>query len=193
LCEVGRGLDAVIVNPGCMIGPDNPLVAAVTRAGARPRWLPSGGLNVVDVRHVADGCIRAIDAGRAGHRYILGGDNLTGRALVEDLMRVTGQPAPRTVLPGFAARRLADVTRMVEMIKPLELPRTAEVLRMYPLFFWYSSQKAIDELGYHPDGAATGIEAMLPPNAVPPGGERGVDGAEVARRRTDHATAPRGG
>jgi dihydroflavonol-4-reductase len=159
--EVARGLDAVIVNPASMIGPgdrrkaEGSLLDRVARG--RVPFCPPGGVNLVDVRDVASGCVRALERGRTGERYILGGTNLTGRAMIEAIARAAGCRPPRWTLPAPLARGLGALATLVERVRPLPPPLTAQILRMTPLWFWYSSAKAERELGYR----ARGIDAAL--------------------------------
>ena len=133
--EVARGLDAVVVNPPSMYGAgdrrksDGSLIDALLQG--RVPFAPPGGINVANVVDVCRGCLQAVDHGRSGERYILGGENLTGRQLFERIARVVGS-------------------------KP---PLTAQILRLSPYWFWYSSRKAQDELGYRPGPVDPGIRA----------------------------------
>jgi dihydroflavonol-4-reductase len=65
-------------------------------------------LNFVDVRSLADGLIAARDKGRAGERYLLGGENVSMRRLLDALEKRTGRKMPRTQLP-YAVALLAGV------------------------------------------------------------------------------------
>lgn len=150
--EVRRGLDAVIVNPGSMFGPgdrrkaEGSLLQAV--AYRKVPFCPPGGANFADVRDVAAGCLAALELGRTGERYILGGENLTGRALLAKIAGVLSARPPRLTMPRLAALGLARLATLWEKIRPLEPPLTAELLRLAPRYLWFSSQKAADELHY---------------------------------------------
>ena len=152
LSEVARGLDAVIVNPVSMFGPGDrrKTEGSLLDAAARGRipFSPPGGVNVADVRDVARGTMAALRRGRTGERYILGGQNLHGRDLVATVMDVVGRRPPRFTLHRYVVQCLAAAARVIEVVKPLPPPMTAQMLRMCPLFFWYSSAKARSELGY---------------------------------------------
>jgi len=152
LDEVSRGLDAVIVNPASMFGPGDrrktrgSMLEFATQG--RIPFSPPGGLCMADVRDVARGTMLALEKGRTGERYILGGQNLHGRELVAAVMEAAGRLPPRFTLNRYIVNCLAAAARVVEAFKPLPLPMTAQMLRMWPLFFWYSSAKAEAELGY---------------------------------------------
>jgi dihydroflavonol-4-reductase len=101
---VAAGQDVVIVNPTTPIGPydakPTPTGDIIVRFcnGRMPAHVDTG-LNLVDVRDVADGHIAAYERGRSGERYILGNENLTLRALLERLSAITGLPVPGVRLP----------------------------------------------------------------------------------------------
>ncbi|MFQ5506568.1 MAG: NAD-dependent epimerase/dehydratase family protein [Planctomycetota bacterium] len=165
LAEVARGLDAVIVNPASMFGPgdrrkaDGSLLQAM--AEGRVPVCPPGGCNFVDVRDVAQGCVAALERGRTGERYILGGENLSGRELLAKIARVLGRAPPRITLPRVSARAIAMLASAWELFRPLEPPVTAQILRMSPLFLWYSSRKAREELGYAAYPVEIAIKATI--------------------------------
>jgi len=161
--EVARGLDAVIVNPPSMYGAgdrrkgDGSLVTAVLRGEAA--FAPPGGLNVANVADVADGMLAAIARGRIGERYILGGENLTGRQLLERIAAVGGGRAPRRTLPAWLVRAAAAARGFDERLRGSRPPLTSEVLRLAPCFLWYASGKAERELGWRAGPVDAGIAA----------------------------------
>ena len=163
LGEVARGLDAVIVNPPSMYGGgdrrkgDGSLIAAVLQG--RLRFAPPGGINVANVADVCTGMLAALARGRRGERYILGGENLTGRDLLQRVAAIVGVRAPhRTAarsLVSAAARTLAAKERLFGSRPPV----TSEILRLSQRFLWFSSAKAERELGWRPGSVDPGIEA----------------------------------
>jgi dihydroflavonol-4-reductase len=161
--ECARGLDAVIVNPPSMYGAgdrrkgDGSLVTAVLRGEVG--FAPPGGLNVANVADVADGVLAAIARGRTGERYILGGENLTGRQLLERIAAVGGGRAPRRTLPAWLVRAAAGLRGFDERVRGSRPPLTSDVLRLAPRFLWYSSAKAERELGWRSGPVDAGIAA----------------------------------
>ncbi len=162
--EVARGLDAVIVNPPSMFGAGDPrkggdgsLITAIL--DGKLRWAAPGGLNVANVTDVCAGILAAIQRGRTGERYILGGENLTGRQLAERIAALVGGTPPRRTIPAtltkLAARLLAGKERLFGSRPPL----TSEILRLAPRYLWYSSAKAERELGWRAGPVDAGIEA----------------------------------
>jgi dihydroflavonol-4-reductase len=150
--EARSGLDAVIVNPPTMFGPgdrrksEGSLLEVVSKE--RVPFLPPGGINAADVRDVCRGCLLALQLGRTGERYILGGQNLTNGELIETIARSAGVTPPRRRLPRWLATALARGATVWEVIHPLRPPVTAQILRLSTRFLWFSSQKAAEELGY---------------------------------------------
>jgi len=107
--------------------------------------------NLVHVGDAADGHVRALERGRNGHRYILGGDDLDMRSVVRILAEITGIPAPRIVLPQKLFRVLAVaedwLARSVfphEPLFPLEAALHARDSERF------CTDKARKELGFQP-------------------------------------------
>lgn len=99
-----RGLPVVIASPTCPIGAEDESPTPTGRiladflAGRFP-IVSRTGLNFLAVEDLAAGLIRAAARGRAGQRYILGGNNLWLREFLEIVARITGRPAPRFTAP----------------------------------------------------------------------------------------------
>jgi dihydroflavonol-4-reductase len=138
------GLDAVAVNPTTPVGegdwrptPTGRMIRGA--ASGRYRAFLDIGLNVVDVRDVARGHVLALERGRSGERYILGGVNLTLAELFAAVCDLAGRPRPRIRIP-YAAVRAASLAGIVN--------RHEATLARLPAYF--SSAKAESELGYRP-------------------------------------------
>jgi dihydroflavonol-4-reductase len=108
-------------------------------AGGRYRAFVDIGLNVVDVRDVAIGHALALEHGRRGERYILGGVDLTLEELFAAVARLAGREPPRLRVP-LAAVRAGALVGLVN--------RNEARLARLPAYF--SSAKAERELGYRP-------------------------------------------
>jgi dihydroflavonol-4-reductase len=157
LAASGGGLEVVVVNPGCVVGPDDftgsefgTLCKRFWR-GRVPVYFP-GGSNFVDVRDVADGVLRAAARGRPGERYLLTGTNRTLRDFLGDLGRAAGWALPRVGLPAWLGVGLAEVGRWVRWVarregRPYLTPGQARLLGLY---FYFTCEKARRELGYEP-------------------------------------------
>jgi dihydroflavonol-4-reductase len=152
ILEIANGLDAVIVNPGFMVGPYDwkPSSGEMMLAIAHQLiyFAPAGGCSVVDVRDVADGIISAVEHGRTGQRYILGGENMTYFDLWTLMARVMNRRAPKRKLGNWLAGAAGKVGDALGRILPHEPQVNSAATRMAQDFHWYSSEKAKRELGY---------------------------------------------
>ena len=143
LAAARDGLEVVSVNPTTPIGegddaptPTGHMVRAIA-SGRYRATLRSGGLNLVDVHDVARGHVLALERGRVGQRYILGGVDLTLEEVFGLIAQAAGRPRPRLLVPYAAAQALAR----------LGLVNRHEVA-LARLPAWFSSAKAERELGY---------------------------------------------
>jgi dihydroflavonol-4-reductase len=107
------------------------------------------GLNLVDVRECARGHIAALERGKPGERYILGGENLTLKQILDTLGRITGLPSPRIKLPYFFAFATGVVDEAITGRMLKREPRaTVDTVRMGKKKMFASSDKAERELGW---------------------------------------------
>jgi dihydroflavonol-4-reductase len=153
LAAAVAGLDALCVNPTTPVGEGD---TAPTPTGAMVRSVASGrfraslrgaGLNLVDVRDVARGHVLALERGRAGERYLLGGVDLTLAEAFALIARAVGRRSPRLQLPYGAALLLAR----------LGMANRQEVT-LARLPAWFSSAKAERKLGYRASPIEPAIE-----------------------------------
>lgn len=145
------GLDVVVVNPGFVIGPGD-----VHRVSSWPieeylrgtlRFTIHGGLSYVDARDVAAGQLQAEERGVTGERYILTSPegNLSHPDFFERVGDVTGKRRATMKLPVGA---LSPVLRLARTIRLPFVPVDDDELRSSAYWWFYSPQKAIDELGF---------------------------------------------
>jgi dihydroflavonol-4-reductase len=149
---VAAGQDVVIVNPTTPVGPwdakPTPTGEIVVRFLNRrmPAYVDTG-LNVVDVRDVAEGHVLAYERGRTGERYILGNQNLTLRALLDRLAELTGLPAPRLRLPHLIPLAYAGFGELVLARLGIRPDVALDSVRMARQRMFYATEKAATELG----------------------------------------------
>lgn len=150
----GQGLPVVIVNPSTPVGPGDikptPTGRTIRQAahGKMPAYVDTG-LNIVHVDDVADGHLRAFDHGVAGERYILGGENLTLRDILQAIAALTGQRPPALCLPCLAIVPIALAAECVaRFITGKEPFVTHDGLKMARKKMFFTSAKAERELGY---------------------------------------------
>jgi len=163
--EAGRsGLHVVTVNPTTPIGEQDAKPTPTGRivVDFLKRKFPAyveTGLNLVDVRECARGHIAALEKGRSGERYILGGENLTLKQILDKLGAISGLPSPTVKLPYFVAYVAGAVDETITGRLLGREPRaTVEAVRMGKKQMWASSSKAQRELGWktHPADDALG-------------------------------------
>jgi len=149
-----RGLPAVIVCPSTPIGPRDvkptPTGRMVLEAaqGKIPAFVDTG-LNLVHVDDVAAGHLQAMERGRIGERYILGGQDASLRQMLVEIARLTSRPAPRIALPRAPLYPLAYAAEWVASFTGKEPMLTRDALTMASHHMFFSSAKAERELGYH--------------------------------------------
>lgn len=166
LQEAARGLPVVIVNPTAPVGdhdwkptPTGKIVLDYLRR-RMPAYLDTG-LNVVDVRDVARGHLQAYEHGKAGERYILGGENLTLAGIFERLAFISGIPAPRVRIPYAIAYLFGCLSTGWACLTGHEPRVPLEGVRMARKKMWVSCDKARRSLGYDPAGAEVGLRRAV--------------------------------
>ena len=150
-----NGLDAVIVCPTGVIGPfdfRSSMMGEVIRSAALRKLTPyvDGAYDFVDVRDVADGLISAAEKGLCGSSYILSGQRMSVRYLLDTVHEVTGLGFPRFKIPlplaEFAAR-FTPLYYQLSQSSPRFTPYSLEVLQSNSFI---SHAKATRDLGYQP-------------------------------------------
>jgi dihydroflavonol-4-reductase len=146
---LAEGLDVVIVNPTYVIGPGNIYgqtdSTVVQAARQKIPALVEGGLNVVHISDVVAGHLAALEIGRTGERYILGGENLTIVQLIRKIADVAGVTAPSLVLPGGLVRSLGWIAILAQSI--IDLPFNARMSHLAGYYFYFDNAKSQIELG----------------------------------------------
>jgi dihydroflavonol-4-reductase len=150
-----RGGEVIVVNPTTPVGPGDvgptptgQMVADVAAGRARG-YLARSALNIVAVGDVARGQVSAFERGRAGERYLLGGEDMTVREVFAAVAQAAGRPIPRVPVPwaaAYVAARAAGVA-----LRPLgREPQLLLVdrVRAGRLPHRFDDAKARDELGY---------------------------------------------
>ncbi len=153
--EAGRGgMQVVTVNPTTPIGEQDvkPTPTGRIVVDFLKRKFPAyveTGLNLVDVRECARGHVAAFEKGRTGERYILGGEDLTLKQILDKLGQITGLPSPKIKLPYIFAFAAGVVDEAVTGLLLRREPRaTVDTVRMGKKKMFASSAKAERELGW---------------------------------------------
>jgi len=146
------GLDVVIVNPSTPVGeldvkptPTGRVIVDFLR-GRMPAYVDTG-LNLIDVRDVAEGHVLAAERGRAGRRYILGNRNVSLRELFEMLAGVAGRPAPRLRVPLWVPLLAAHVAEAWARVGGPEPRAPVDAVRMARHRMHFDPARAVRELG----------------------------------------------
>ena len=156
-------LPAVIVSPSTPVGPRDIKPTATGRiildaiSGRMPAYVDTG-LNLVHVNDVAEGHRLALERGEIGERYILGGENLSLREILEELATLAGHSPPRFRMPHSAAALVAGISETCSKISGGGEPRvTRDSVKMARKYMFFSSEKAKMALGYHPRPVREGL------------------------------------
>ena len=151
-----NGTDVVMVNPSTPIGEQDikPTPTGRIVVDFLKRKFPAyadTGLNLVDVRGVARAHLLAAEKARPGVRYIVGGENLTLKQMLDKLAVITGLPSPTVKVP-HAVTMIAGVVDefWTGHIRGQEPRVTIDAVRMGRKKMWVSSARAERELGYKP-------------------------------------------
>ncbi len=157
-----EGLPAVIVNPSTPVGPRDvkptPTGRLIVEAamGRVPAFIDTG-LNFVHVDDVAEGHRLALERGRIGQSYILGGQNVTLKDMLAVIAPLAGRRPPRLRLPRTPLFPIAYAAEAVARLTGREPFITADGLKMAKHHMFFSSLKAERELGYRARPYALGI------------------------------------
>ncbi len=154
LAAAQDGMNVVIVNPTIPIGAGDhnrtppSAMLSLFLSGRSPFYLDCV-LNLADVRDLAEGIVQAGDHGRAGERYILGGENVTMRELLAAIGRISGRPMPRYTVPPFVALAVGAAAGLIAdhvTGRPPVATREAVLIALRSAPF--NCTKAKRELGY---------------------------------------------
>jgi len=149
-----QGQQVIILNPTTPIGsgdikptPTGRIVVDFLKRKF-PAYMDTG-LNLVDVNEVARTHVHALEAGRPGERYILGGENLTLKQILDKMSAITGLPSPTMRVPHSVAMIFALCDQTITGKMRGQEPRaTVEAVRMGKKMMFVSSAKAERELGF---------------------------------------------
>jgi dihydroflavonol-4-reductase len=148
------GQQVVILNPTTPIGPNDSKPTPTGRIfvdflnGKFPAYMDTG-LNLVDVAEVARAHVAALTLGQPGHRYILGGENLTLKQILDKMAAITGLPSPTVRIPFAVAATYAFFEEWITgRIRGREPRATLQEVRMGRKKMYASSAHAQQELGF---------------------------------------------
>ena len=161
-----ENLPAVIVAPSTPIGPRDikptPTGRIIVEAatGRMPAFVDTG-LNLVHVDDVAEGHFLALEKGKVGENYILGGEDVSLEVMLADIAHLSGRRAPKIKLPRGPLFPLAWGAEAMARLTGREPFLTADALRMSRYRMFFSSAKAKAELGFAARPYRKGLEDAL--------------------------------
>lgn len=156
----------VIVNPSTPVGPRDIKPTPTGRMivdcanGKMPAYVDTG-VNIVHVDDVADGHLRALLKGKVGEKYILGGENLTLKELFSLIAGMSGVQPPHFSVTQKQVWPIAVVSEWLAKYFHIEPRVTREMLVMSRKKMFFSSEKAIAELGYAPRSSTLAVSDAL--------------------------------
>ena len=162
-----RRLPVVIVNPAAPVGPRDikptPTGKMVLDAAMKkiPAYLDTG-LNIVHVNDVAKGHMQAFHKGKLGERYILGGENLTLKEMLEIISTLCGNTPPKIKLPRKPLYPIGYIFEVFARLFNIKYPiLTVDMIRMAEKKMFYSSEKAKKELDYKHKSAKSALRDAI--------------------------------
>jgi dihydroflavonol-4-reductase len=146
------GIEVIAVNPSLLLGPGD---RRLSSTGDVRKFLkrqiptiPDGGVSFVDARDAAEAIATALERGRPGERYLLGGPNWTTKEFFARLGRVANVAPPRLKLPPSWARWGASAMEELYRWRGKEPPVDRISVEMAEHYWWIDSSKAERELGF---------------------------------------------
>jgi dihydroflavonol-4-reductase len=157
------GVPVVVVNPAAPVGPRDIKPTPTGKmirdaaAGRVPAYIDTG-LNIVHVDDVAEGHVLALEKGRVGERYVLGGENMLLKDILGLVAAVAHRRPPSVRLPEALVWPAALVMEKLAKVTGIEPMMTRDHLKMARKKMFYSSAKAAAELGYRPRPVRLAVE-----------------------------------
>ncbi|MBZ4219769.1 MAG: SDR family oxidoreductase [Chlorobium sp.] len=147
---VKKGMDCVIVNPAFVFGAGdiNFNAGRIIKDiyNRKLPFYPLGGICVVDVEIVSETIITAMEKGKTGERYILGGENVSYKQLADTISRITGAPRVRFPLPFWMAKILKLGLDLYKNKNRISKLFNMSMFRVASHFLYFDSSKAKREL-----------------------------------------------
>lgn len=145
-------LPVIVVNPTLLLGPGDDRGSStgdiVDFLEGQALSVPSGGLNFVDARDCAAGLIGAMERGRPGERYLLGGENWPCGQFLRELAKIGGRRAPAMSSPTWLSLLMAPILRKAMPLIGRKFTIDDETIEMSGQFWYCDSSKAQRELGF---------------------------------------------
>jgi dihydroflavonol-4-reductase len=164
--RIAKGAPVVIVQPGGVYGPGDHseignFIDQVRTGKLRAKAFPLLGLNLVHVDDVADGILLALERGKVGESYVLGGQIGRMDDVIEKTAELSGKKAPRATIPVPLVKLSAPLGPLLGPAMGFP-PNFSEAIRASDrVTYWAKHDKAMRELGYSPRDLETGLQQTL--------------------------------
>jgi dihydroflavonol-4-reductase len=164
--RIAKGAPIVIVQPGGVYGPNDhsevgQMVEEAGKGKLRMKVFPDTGLNLVHVEDVADGVLLALDKGRLGEAYVLGGELSTLGDAVDKAADISGQKRTKLTLPPLMAKLSAPLGPVVGPLMGFPPNLKEAISASDGVTYLAKDDKARRELGYSPRDLDTGLKQTL--------------------------------
>jgi dihydroflavonol-4-reductase len=153
----------LVVNPTLPVGPGDlgrspPTQMILDFCRGKRREYLDAELNLIDVRDVADGMVRAMEHGRPGRRYLLGHENLSILGVFRLLARLTGLPEPHRRVPYGVALAAAYVSEwLADVVTHRPPAATVTGVKLTRRVMHFDARRSLDELGLQPRPVAESL------------------------------------
>jgi dihydroflavonol-4-reductase len=161
-----EGLPVIVAMPTTPVGPwdwkptpTGKLIVDFLN-GAMPGYVETG-LNFVGVEECAAGHLLVAEKGKVGERYLLGGENLTLKQVLDALAKITGLPAPRLKIPHSLALGVAYANTAFSRLIAREPGIPVEGVKIAQHLMFVDCSRARKELGFKPGAVAAAFERAV--------------------------------
>ena len=164
--RIAKGAPIVIVQPGGVYGPGDHseignFIDQTRKGKLRAKAFPEVGLNLVHVDDVADGILLALDKGKIGESYVLGGEIARMDDVIRKTAELSGRKYPKATLPVGLIKLSAPLGPVLGPAMGFP-PNFGEAIKSADgVTFWAKHDKAMKELGYAPRDFETGLKETL--------------------------------
>jgi dihydroflavonol-4-reductase len=166
LDRIANGAPVIIVQPGGVVGPDDPselgnMIDQVRTGKLKMKMFPDAGFNFVYVEDIADGILLAHDKGRIGESYNLAGPQQTIGDLVDKTAELLGKKPPGMTMPPALIKMAIPIGPVMGKMLGFP-PNLGELVKTSDgVTFWMTDKKAREELGYSPRDFDTAMRQTL--------------------------------
>lgn len=164
--RVGEGAPIVIVQPGLVYGPGDRsdmgnLIDQVRTGQMKLRVFPETGYNAVFIDDAAEGIVKALDKGRLGQSYVIGGQITTGGEIMDTVARIAGRKPPSIKVPTFLLKMSAPLGPVIGPAMGFPPNMKELITAANGVTYWAKDDKARSELGHTSRSLDEGLRLTL--------------------------------